>query len=310
MNTYASNFVEQVDLAFYVIIGISLILLIGVTAVMIYFVVRYNKKKNPIATQIEGNNKLELIWTVIPTILVLIMFYYGWVGYEPMRNVPEGAMEVKAIGRMWSWTFEYDNGLKSDKLVVPLNKPVKLNLVSMDVTHALYIPAFRIKEDVTPGINNFMWFEAQKLGSYDIFCAEYCGARHAYMITKCDVLPEVEYNTWYAEGAQALANPSDDPVEAGYNLTKNNGCIACHSTDGTKLVGPSFKGIFGTQKVVITGDDERTITVDEAYIINSIKHPNDDVVKDYMKGLMPGYDGQISDEDIDKIVFYIKSLSE
>ncbi|MCF8372695.1 MAG: cytochrome c oxidase subunit II [Bacteroidales bacterium] len=310
MNTNASNFVEQVDLAFYVIIGISLILLIGVTAVMIYFVVRYNKKKNPTATQIEGNNKLELIWTIIPTILVLIMFYYGWVGYEPMRNVPDDAIEVKAIGRMWSWTFEYDNGLKSDKLIVPLNKAVKLNLVSMDVNHALYIPAFRIKEDVVPGRNNFMWFEAQKLGSYDIFCAEYCGQRHAYMITKCDVIPVEEYNSWYAEGAQALANPSDDPVEAGYNTIKANGCIACHSTDGTKLVGPSFKGIFGTQRVVVTGDEERTVTVDEAYIINSIKHPNDDVVKDYMKGLMPGYDGQISDEDMDKIVFYIKSLGE
>ena len=184
MNSGASNFVEQVDLAFYIIIGISLILLIGITAVMIYFVIRYSKKRNPVATQIEGNNKLELIWTVIPTILVLLMFYYGWVGYQPMRDVPDDAMEVKAIGRMWSWTFEYDNGIKSDKLIVPHNKPVKLNLVSTDVVHSLYIPAFRIKEDVTPGINNYMWFKAQELGSYDVFCAQYCGTRHAYMITK------------------------------------------------------------------------------------------------------------------------------
>ncbi len=308
MNTGASNFVEQVDLAFYIIVGISLILLIGVTAVMIYFVFRYSKKKNPTAANIEGNNKLELIWTVIPTILVLVMFYYGWAGYEPMRNVPDDAMEVKAIGRMWSWTFEYDNGIKSDKLIVPKDKAVKLNLVSMDVTHALYIPAFRIKEDVTPGIDNYMWFEARELGSYDVLCAEYCGARHAYMITKCDVLPAGEYEAWYNEGGSA--KDTDDPVEAAYNVTKANGCIACHSTDGTKLVGPSFKGIFGMKREVLTDDEERTVTVDEAYLIKSILEPNVDVVEGYMKGLMPGYEGQINEEDMQKIVFYIKSLQQ
>lgn len=308
MNSGASNFVEQVDLAFYIIIGISFILLIGITAVMIYFVIRYRKDKNPVATQIEGNNKLELIWTVIPTILVLLMFYYGWVGYKPMRDVPDDAMEIKAIGRMWSWTFEYENGIKSDKLVVPHNKAVKLNLYSPDVVHSLYIPAFRIKEDVTPGIDNYMWFRPQELGSYDVFCAEYCGTRHAYMITKCEVIAEEDYNKWYAEGATAM--DSDDPVELGYNITKNNGCIACHSTDGTKLVGPSFKGIFGTQRKVMTGDEERTVLVDEEYLIKSIKEANADVAEGYMKGLMPSYEGQITDDDIDKIVFYIKSLRE
>jgi len=203
MNTGASNFNELVDLGFYIIIGISLILFIAITVVMIYFVIRYNRKRNPKATNIEGNNKLELIWTVIPTILVLVMFYYGWVGYKPMREVPKGAIEIDAIGRMWSWTFEYDNGIKSDKLIVPKNKPVKLNLISVDVNHALYIPAFRIKEDVTPGIDNYMWFEANELGSYDILCAEYCGLRHSYMITKLDVLPQEDYSKWLSEGASA-----------------------------------------------------------------------------------------------------------
>ena len=306
MNTGASNFVEGVDLSFYVIIGISLVLLIGITAVMIYFVIRYNKNKNPKVDHIEGNNKLELIWTVIPTILVLVMFYYGWAGYEPMRNVPDGAIEIDVTGRKWSWTFEYENGLKTDKLIVPKDKPVKLNLYSPDVNHALYIPAFRIKEDVTPGIDNYMWFEAKELGSYDVFCAEYCGKDHAYMITKCDVLPQDEYETWYNENGAALATA--DPVEMGYDLLKTSGCVACHSIDGTKKTGPSFKGIWGMERKVITDGEERTITVDEDYLKKAIIDPNADVVEGYIKGLMPGYEGQISDEDMDKMILYIKSL--
>ncbi len=142
---------------------------------MIYFIIRFNKKRHPKAVDIHGNNWLELIWTVIPTILVLLMFWYGYIGYVPMKQVPDDAIEITVTGRMWSWTFEYDNGRKSDKLVVPHNKPVKLDLISRDVLHNLYIPAFRIKEDVVPGGDNFMWFIGQKKGSYDILCAEYCG---------------------------------------------------------------------------------------------------------------------------------------
>ena len=307
MNTGASNFVELVDLGFYIIIGISLLLLLGVTAVMIYFVIRYNKKRNPKASNIEGNNKLEIIWTVIPTILVMVMFYYGWVGYSPMRKVPEGALEIKAIGRMWSWTFEYGNGIKSDKLIVPLNKPVKLNLRSLDVNHALYIPAFRIKEDVTPGNDNYMWFNANIVGTYDIFCAEYCGLQHSYMITKLEVIPEADYNDWYAKGS--VIDTTRSTADLGYDILKNNGCIACHSTDGTKLVGPSFKDLWGSTKTVLSNDKEITLTADEEYIRSSIFEPKKDVVVGYSP-LMPEYSTQIKPEEIGLILDYLKSISE
>lgn len=298
----ASNFVEGVDLSLYVILGISVFFLVTITATMIYFVIRYRRKKNPKASQIHGNNTLEIVWTVIPTILVLIMFYYGWAGYAPMRKVPDNAIPVKAIGQMWIWTFEYENGKKSSDLVVPVNQPVKLDLISRDVLHSLYIPAFRIKEDVVPGKDNYMWFEARELGEYDLFCAEYCGDRHSYMISKVKVLTESEYETWLAS--------SDVPADEhpGLTILKQNACITCHSLDGSKIVGPSFKGVFGKQEVVITDGQERTITIDEEYLKRSIYEPNADLVKGYNPGLMISYKELLSEEDVQKVIEYIKTL--
>ena len=298
----ASNFAQGVDLSLYIILGISVFFLVSITATMIYFVVRYRRKKNPKASQIHGNNTLEVVWTVIPTILVLIMFYYGWAGYYPMRKVPEGAIPVKAIGQMWSWTFEYENGKKSTDLVVPLNQPVRLDLISRDVLHSLYIPAFRIKEDVVPGKDNYMWFEATEEGEYDLFCAEYCGDRHSYMISKVKVLPVEEYEEWLVTSDV----PADEPP--GLTILKQNACLTCHSQDGSRIVGPSFKGIYGKEEVVITDGQERTITVDDEYLKRAIYEPNADVVKGYNPGLMISYKETLTDEDVQKVIDYIKTL--
>lgn len=298
----ASNFVQGVDLTFIIILGISVFFLVGITAVMIYFVIRYSRKRNPKASQIEGNNKLEIIWTVIPTILVLIMFYYGWVGYRPMRQVPDDAIPVKAYGQMWSWMFEYPNGKKSAELVVPLNKPVKLDLISRDVLHSLYIPAFRIKEDVVPGKDNYMWFIAQEEGEYDLFCAEYCGERHSYMLSMVRVIPESEYETWLVTSDI----PADEPE--GLTLLKQNACLTCHSQDGSKIIGPSFKGLYGRKQVVISGGAEKEIVADDEYILRSIYDPNAEVVKGYNPGLMISYKEQLSEEDVRKVIEYIKGL--
>jgi cytochrome c oxidase subunit 2 len=302
----ASNFVEGVDLAFYVILGISIFFQVAITAVMIYFVIRYRKSKHPKAdTSITGNNKLELIWTIIPTILVLVMFYYGWAGFAPMRDVPENAIEVKAIARMWSWTFEYENGKKSDKLIVPKDRPVKLDLISVDVNHALYVPAFRIKEDVIPGRNNYMWFTAQQFGSYDLMCAEYCGLRHAYMLTTVEVIGDDDWEEWMktASGESEL-----DQVAEGFNVIKMNGCVACHSSDGTKLVANSFKEIWGADRKVMVDGVETTVIVGAEYIRKSIYEPNAEVVVGYNSGLMPSYEGMVSEKEVDQIIEYIKSL--
>lgn len=307
-----SNFSGGVDTAFAVIVGISLFFLIGITAVIIYFIFKYNRKKNPVASEIEGSNKLEIIWTIIPLVLVLFMFWLGWHSYIPMRKVPADAMKVKVTAQMWSWRFEYENGKVDDTLYVPVNKPVVLNMVSLDVIHSLYIPAFRIKEDVVPGKKeNYMWFKSLVIGSYDLFCAEYCGLRHSYMGTIVEVVDQATFDKWYAAApAKVDSTVAAKPGFAGKLLTEQKGCIACHSSDGTKIVGPSYKGIFGHKTIVETNGKEREITVDEEYIKKSILEPEADIVKGYPKGSMISYKGQLTDEELDKIVEYIKTLSE
>jgi len=292
MNTGASTFSQGVDLSLYIITGISLFFLIGITVVMIYFVIRYNKKRNPKATNIEGNFTLEVVWTVIPTLLVLLMFYYGWMGYKPMRQVPENAMEITAYGQMWKFSFEYPDGRITDTLVVPINQPVKLNLVARDVLHSFYVPAFRIKEDMVPGKNNFLWFEANREGRYDVLCAEYCGMLHSFMLSSITVVNQSAYDQWLT------AAPIATDEHPGLAILKQNACLTCHSQDGSKLIGPSFKGVYGRTQIVDSNGETREIVVDDEYITRSIYNPNADIVQGYMRGLMISYE----------IIDYMKTL--
>lgn len=311
MYSGASNFVSGTDDAFVVIIGISVIFLVGITAAMLWFTYRYSKKRNPVATQIHGSNTLEIIWTVIPTILVLGMFYYGWAGYQPMIKAPDDAMNIKATARMWSWLFEYENGIKTDTLYIPKDKAVTLDMVSPDVIHSLYIPAFRVKEDIVPGKENKMWFIGTKEGSYELFCTEYCGLSHSYMFTEVKVMPVDEFNAWYTRMADNAVQDSTKPVvpgAKGKQLVQVNGCIACHSLDGSKLIGPTFRGVYGHNVVVVTDGKEREITGDDEYIKRSIYEPNADVVKGYIQGQMISYKEQLSDDEVAEIIEYLKTL--
>lgn len=298
----ASNFVEGVDFSLYLILGISIFFLIGITAVMIYFLFRYRKKNNPVATNIEGSHTLEIIWTVVPTILVIVMFWFGWTGYEPMLKAPENAIKIEAVGQMWKWTFIYPDGKTSDSLVIPVNEPVKLELKSKDVLHSLYIPAFRVKQDVVPGGSNMMWFTGQLTGRYDILCAEYCGQLHSYMMSSVTVVERSAYDTWLT------TTPDLSNEHPGLTLLKKNACISCHSTDGTRLVGPSFKGIMGRKERVVINDKTEEITVTRDYVIHSIKKPNDAVVESYMPNLMISYEAVMTDEEINQIVDYLETL--
>ena len=191
-----SNFIESVDGTFLFVLIVSVFFLVLITALMIFFVIKYNRKRNPKAVNVHSNLALEITWTVIPTILVLIMFWYGWVAYLDMADAPADSLKVDVTAQMWKWSFKYENGTTTDTLYVPVNKPVKLNLHSLDVNHALFIPAFRVKKDVLPGQDRFVWFESNEPGSYDIACAEYCGLNHSYMYSKVIVLPENEFKVW------------------------------------------------------------------------------------------------------------------
>ncbi|MGE5395231.1 MAG: cytochrome c oxidase subunit II [Candidatus Saccharibacteria bacterium] len=306
--TKASNFVEGVDNVFMLILGISFLFLIGLTLLMLYFIYKYNNKKNPVATQIEGSATLEVVWTVIPILLVLLMFYYGWAGWTPMKNPPKDTFNIKVIARMWNFTFEYENGKKTDTLYLPLNKAVKLELNSMDVVHGFYIPSYRVKEDIVPGRKKMSWFIPEKEGQYDLFCSEYCGLNHSYMITLVKVMPQKQFDAWYVDTTKQVAAATDSPTASGQRIMKNIGCFACHTVDGSKLVGPSLKGVYGHAVTVITGGTEREVTADDEYIKRSIYDPNADVVKGFNKGMMLSYKGQLKDEDVAQIIEYLKTL--
>jgi cytochrome c oxidase subunit II len=189
--------VKGVDLALWYIFGVSGILLVGITAVMIVFAVKYRRSKHPIPADIRDNLNLEVIWTAIPTVIALTMFYVGWQSYIGLREVPEDAMEIEVAGQMYSWIFLYPNDKETeDELVVPLGKAVKLNITSWDVLHSFFIPSYRIKVDAVRGMTTYAWFNADKIGEYDIMCTEFCGVDHANMVAKLKIVTEDEYKAW------------------------------------------------------------------------------------------------------------------
>jgi cytochrome c oxidase subunit II len=192
--------VQGVDQAFWYILGISVVLLFGITVVMVYFTVKYRRSKNPVASDIRDNYLLEIVWTIIPTLIALSMFYVGWSSYVGLRAVPEDAMEVEVIGQMYSWIFVYDNDKETEnELVVPLGQAVKLNISSIDVLHSFYVAAFRIKVDAVPGMSTYVWFQADELGEFNIQCTEYCGIDHWAMLGKLRIVPQEEFDAWIEE---------------------------------------------------------------------------------------------------------------
>ena len=290
---------EAIDPVFIFIFGACLMLLVGITVVMAVFVIRYHRSRAPEPTsRVEANIWLETVWVVLPSLLVLAMFYYGWAGYLALRNVPKGAMEVTATARMWSWLFTYPNGRTSPKLYVPVGKPVKVQLVSQDVLHGFYLPAFRVKRDAVPGMISYAWFVASKAGSYDLFCSSYCGTGHSAMITTMEALPETEFAAWLKLGAEVKEHP-------GHELMEKHGCVGCHSLDGSPRIGPTLKSIWGRNVTVLSNGAERSIIVDEAYLRRSLLEPNADVVKGFPP-VMPA--AALKEDEVQAILEYLKGL--
>jgi cytochrome c oxidase subunit 2 len=307
----ASNFVAGVDRAFMLILGISFFFLISLTAIMLVFIFKYKKEKHPKAIQNEGSNLLEIIWTIIPLALVLVMFYFGWMGWRPMKRPPKEGLHVTAIARMWNFKFQYENGKIADSLYVPLDEPVIVNLVAIDVLHGMYIPAFRVKEDMVPNMKKVLWFIPGTEGSFDLFCSEYCGLQHSYMYTGVKVLPQAEFDAWLNDTTTVtpVVESQVSLADQGFEVLKQYGCNACHSSDGSKLIGPTYKGVWGETQTVVTDGQTRQITVDSVYIRRSILDPAADIVEGYSKGIMQPYEG-ITDQQIGLIIEYLKSLNE
>ena len=294
-----SNIGGKIETSFLIVVSACVVLLVMVTVTMLVFLYKYNRKRHPVPKEIKENIPLEVVWTVIPTALVLFMFYFGWVDFDYIRNPPKDAMNIDVIAREWSWTFRYENGMRTDILRVPVGKPVKLTMTSEDVIHCLFIPAYRVKEDCVPGLKTHLWFTANEAGTYDIFCTEYCGLEHSHMLSKLITMSAADFNAWYQGRAESKGE------EKGMELLQAKGCLGCHTTDGGPKVGPTFKGLYGSKVTVLTGGKERVITADKEYLKRSVLEPAADIVKGY-QNIMPKL--PMTEEELDEIEDYLETL--
>ena len=295
MFTGLSNTAGKVEGAFLFIVAACVVLLAIVTICMVVFLIRYNRKRHPRPEHVEENLLLEVIWTIIPTILVMLMFYFGWVDFAYIRNPPKEAMTINVTARQWSWLFEYDNGKGSDVLNVPLGRPVKLIMTSADVLHCLFIPAYRIKEDCVPGMRTHLWFTANEIGTYDIFCTEYCGVGHSHMRSKVVVMTPDDFETWRS------VPPGKTIADLGLQIMQTKGCLGCHALDGTPKVGPSLRDLLGRKETVIAAGRETNIVVDAVFIRDHILNPQSVTVKGYPP-IMPQI--PMTGQELDAVVAY------
>jgi cytochrome c oxidase subunit II len=313
MNQAYANTTADVDFVFWFIASISTALLLLVTGLMVYFAIRYHRSRNPKASEVAEHPLLEVAWTAIPTLIVLAMFWYGYRAFLDMRRVPPDALVVKATGQMWQWSFEYPNGKHTTEVMyVPSGKAIKVELKSLDVIHGFYVPAFRVKEDVVPGRNNYLWFKPEGFGPADIFCSQFCGLRHAYMLGRVEVMGAKDFETWYMDkstNAPASLQPTNQTTSAmapGHLLMAQNGCLTCHRLNETKLIGPGLGGIYGSTVTVMAYGQEKQITADDAYLERSILNPGEEVVKGYT-AQMPKV-ASLTEADARIIVDYLKTL--
>ncbi len=296
----------QFDTLFYVIFWMSLVLLGGLTLLGFVFILTGKREHDGqlAKKQITHNIRLEFIWTVIPTFIVLIIFVWGFKEYLVMRTTLPNSIEIYVTGKKWFWEFTYPNGKKSiDELVVPVNQPVKLIMSSYDVLHSFYLPNLRVKRDVIPNRYTILSFETTKLGNFNIFCTEYCGDQHSKMIGILKVVDDSDYVSFLTEV------DFDDSIplsEAGKNIYTKKGCNACHSIDGSDMVGPTWVGLYGKNREFTDGT---SAIADEVYLKESILYPQRKIVKGY-QAVMPSYQGLLVDKEIEAIIEYIKELSK
>lgn len=294
----ASTFAPNVDLLFYSLTVFTALFTVGITAVLIFLGLKFKAEPGRKSIHIE-NMQLELLWSAIPAVIALVIFAWGAILYFDYRNIPENTLDINVIGKQWMWKIQHPNGKREvNELHVPVNKAVKITMTSQDVLHDFYIPAFRVKQDALPAKYTDMWFEATKVGTYPIFCAEYCGTDHSTMGGTVTVMEQDAYQEWLQGG------PPVTPAQAGETLFQQMGCMTCHDA-GAASRGPILSGVFG-HEVKLRGGE--TTVADEEYIRESIMTPSAKVVDGYAP-LMPSFPN-LDEEEILNLVAYIKSLSD
>jgi cytochrome c oxidase subunit II len=307
----ASTLAFQVDLLYGFLLAVSAFFSILIAATVIGFSIKYRRRSEDERTPaIHGSTALEITWSVIPFGITMIMFVWGAYLFVSMKRPPDDALQVNVVGKQWMWKLQHLEGRREiNELHVPVGRPVKLTLTSEDVIHSFYVPAFRMKQDAVPGRYTTAWFEATKIGTYHLFCAEYCGTVHSGMIGTVVVMDPAEYQAWLGgEGggfgvASAAMTGAVSMTSAGEGLFGQLGCATCHKSEGGAL-GPSLAGLAG-KTVALEGGG--STTADDDYLRESILTPQAKVVAGF-KPVMPTFKGQVSEEQILQLIAYIKSL--
>ena len=297
----ASSLAWQVDGLYFLLIAVSAFFTVAIFVVIAVFAVKYRRSAHPHPVQIEGSLPLELAWTLIPLGICMIFFAWGSLIYFQEARPPQGAMEIYTVGKQWMWKFEHETGQREiNQLHIPVGADVRMIMSSQDVIHSFFVPAFRIKQDVLPGRYTETWFHTTKVGTYHLFCSQYCGTEHSGMIGQVIVMEPTAYQAWLASGGATGSLASN-----GQQLFQQLGCATCHRSD-TQGRGPNLAGVFG-KKIML--DDGRTVTADENYLRESILNPGAKVVAGF-KPIMPSFQGQVSEESLMALVAYIKTLSQ
>ena len=307
----ASEWAGQVDGINNLITNIAVVCILLITGAMLVFAFLYRRRaelddKASNGEFITHNAGLEAVWTIIPSVVCVLVFFLGFKSYRETRLPPSNAMEIRVNAyASWSWGFTYPNGKKtSNELIVPFGKPVRLIMTSDKVIHSFFVPALRLKEDVYAGNYSYLWFTPDKMGEFHIFCAEYCGLKHSSMRGVLKVVSQQAFDDFLLD-RQAGGAPTLSPAEKGKRVFKNMACAQCHSIDGSSGDGPSLKNVYGEGKRTL--NDNSKVEVDENYLRESILKPAAKVVQGYQP-LMPSFEGRMSEEELADLIEYLKTL--
>jgi cytochrome c oxidase subunit II len=297
----ASSNAGAVDALYIFLVALSTFMTVAIFATIAVFGLKYRRRHGREAQQIEGSLILEIAWSVIPMGIFVVIFAWGAVLYFHDRTPPQDASDIYVVGKQWMWKIQHPGGQREiNELHVPVNKDIKLIMTSQDVIHSFFIPAFRVKQDVLPGRYTTLWFRATQTGTYHLFCTQFCGTEHSGMIGQVVVMDQADYQNWLSGGTVV-----GSMAQSGDTLFQQLGCGTCHRFD-VQGRGPNLRGVFGNP---VQLEDGRTVIADNNYIRESILSPAAKVVSGF-KPIMPSFQGQVSDEEVNALIAYIKSLSQ
>jgi cytochrome c oxidase subunit 2 len=316
----ASDWARRVDHLHYFVITTTMIAAFGVFLTALVFFIKYRRRSDTDPTaHVVPRTIHEIFFIGTPLLFFVLWFAIGFPQFVQLNTPPKDAFDVYVQGKKWMWKFAYPGGPSSlDVLRLPVGRPVRLLITSRDVIHSFFVPAMRVKQDALPGRYTQAWFTPERPGRYEIFCAEYCGLNHSGMLAEIVVMPAAEFDDWLEQQRRGLAlaadstpipsdslRPRSSLVEEGRRVATDQGCMRCHSVDGTRHIGPTWTNLYGRNERLATG---KTVVVDEAYLTKSMMDPAADIVAGY-QNVMPTFQGKLTPPDAAAIVEYIKSLS-